>query len=104
MIRAWGCVVKTYYIYILANFKRTLYAGVTSNMAKRMWQHRNKAMPGFANKYNIDRLVYCETTLDPLVAIAREKQIKSWTREKKIALIETRNPYWKDLSKDFGLL
>jgi len=96
--------VKTYHVYILANFERALYVGITSNMEKRMWQHRNKAIPGFTQKYNIDRLVYCETTTDPRVAIAREKQIKSWKREKKSALIETINTYWKDLSRDLGLL
>ncbi len=88
-----------YYVYILTNRSRTLYVGVTSNLEKRALEHKQKLIPGFTAKYNIDRLVYYETTSDIRGAIAREKQIKGWRRAKKIALIETMNPQWEDLSE-----
>src|SRR5271169_5101915 len=89
---------KTYYVYILASKSRTLYTGVTNNLERRVVEHRRKLVPGFTARYNINRLVYFEVFHDVLDAIAREKQIKAWGRMKKIALIESTNRDWKDLS------
>jgi putative endonuclease len=90
--------LKTYYVYIMASKSRALYTGVTSNLERRVLQHRGKLLPGFTARYNINRLVYYEVFGEILAAIAREKQIKSWGRKKKIALIESMNRDWKDLS------
>ncbi|MBN1545094.1 MAG: GIY-YIG nuclease family protein [Syntrophaceae bacterium] len=87
-----------YYVYIMTNKSRTLYIGVTSNLENRVYQHKNKLVPGFTAKYNIKNLVYYEQTEDVLSAIAREKQIKGWLRSRKIALIESQNPDWVDLA------
>ena len=89
---------KNYYVYIMASASRTLYTGVTENLERRVLQHRRKLLPGFTARYNINRLVYYEVSGEVVAAIAREKQIKSLTREKKIALIESVNRDWKDLS------
>ena len=88
----------TYYVYILASRSRNLYIGVTNDIERRVYEHKKKLVPGFTTKYNIDRLVYFETTQDVEVAISREKQIKGWLRTKKISLIESMNPTWDDLS------
>ena len=94
--------MKQYYVYLMASFKQTLYIGVTNNLERRMYQHKNKVHPqSFTARYNIDRLVYYETFNDVRDALAREKQIKSWRREKKVALIEAENPRWKDLSLEW---
>ncbi len=93
--------MKNYYVYIMANASRTLYTGVTNNLERRVLQHRRKLMPGFTSLYNINRLVYFEVYGDIRVAIAREKQIKGLTRKKKIALIESTNRDWKDLSDEW---
>lgn len=90
--------MNQYYVYILTNRSRTLYTGVTNDLIRRVYEHKQKLVPGFTEKYNISRLVYFEETSDVRDAIAREKQIKGWTRAKKIALIESINPEWKDLS------
>jgi putative endonuclease len=90
-----------YYVYILANLSRTLYVGVTNNLERRMYEHKHKLMPGFTRKYNLTMLAYFETTPDVLAALAREKEIKGWRRERKVALIEANNPTWRDLSVDF---
>ena len=92
---------KEYYVYIMTNRSRTLYTGVTSDLMKRVHQHKQKRVPGFTSKYNIQYLVYYESTSSIYAAIEREKQIKGWIRAKKIALIESRNPEWKDLSEDW---
>ncbi|KJS16491.1 MAG: endonuclease [Peptococcaceae bacterium BRH_c4b] len=90
-----------YYVYILTNWSnKVLYTGVTNNLERRMYEHRNKLIPGFTEKYNVNKLVYCDSTIDVKTAIAREKQIKGWTRRKKIDLIESINPQWKDLSEN----
>jgi len=95
-------LMKHYYIYhIMANKSGTLYTGVTSDLERRVWEHKTKAIPGFTAKYNIDRLLYFEETGDVQAAIAREKQIKGWVRKKKIALLESVNPKWEDLSQDW---
>ena len=91
--------LKQYYIYIMTNKSRTLYTDVTNNLERRVSEHKQKLIPGFTSKYNITRLVYSEEFLDIRDAIAREKQIKGWLREKKIVLIESINPEWKDLSE-----
>ncbi|OGE76574.1 MAG: endonuclease [Candidatus Doudnabacteria bacterium RIFCSPLOWO2_01_FULL_48_57] len=78
-----------------------LYTGVTSGLVGRVWQHKQKLVEGFTKKYNINKLIYYEITESIASAIAREKQIKGWTRAKKIALIETMNPEWRDLSDEF---
>ena len=87
-----------YFVYIMTNLSRTLYIGITNNLERRVYEHKHKLIPGFTRSYNITRLVYFEVTPDARSAIAREKQIKGWTRAKKIALIESSNPTWQDLS------
>ncbi len=93
--------MKTYSVYIMASKSRNLYTGVTSNLQHRAWQHREKLLKGFSSKYNINRLVYYENFSGALAAIRREKQIKGWLRAKKIALIESVNRDWKDLSDNW---
>ena len=87
----------------MANKSKTLYTGMTNNIHKRVYQHKNKVYEGFTSKYNINKLVYFETTKDVNSAIIREKQIKGWNRQKKINLIESLNPEWKDLSEEWVL-
>jgi putative endonuclease len=88
-----------YWTYIASNRSKTLYTGVCNDLGRRMWQHKNHVVQGFTSKYRIDRLVYFESTDDVKAAISREKQIKGWRREKKIRLIESLNPGWRDLSE-----
>ena len=85
----------------MTNRSGTLYAGVTNHLQRRVYEHRHKLIPGFTAKYNITRLVYFEATSDVRSAIEREKQIKGWIRAKKIALIESANPNWEDLSAEW---
>ena len=92
---------RSYYIYIMTNQSDTLYTGVTNELTKRVYQYKNKLLPGFTPKYNITRLVYFEETNDVQAALAQEKQIKGWLRKKKVALIESVNPKWLDLSADW---
>jgi len=92
---------RTFYVYLLASKSRRLYVGVTNNLERRLFEHKSKQIDGFTKQYNIDRLVYFEQTTDILSAITREKQLKSWNRSKKIALIETVNPTWEDLSSEW---
>ena len=93
---------KQYFVYMLTNrWRNVLYTGVTNSLEKRVWQHKNKAVPGFTKKYNCDRLVYFESYGEIEQAIAREKQIKAWSRAKKDALIATLNPDWNDLASDW---
>ena len=90
---------KTYYIYIMTNKgNKVLYTGVTNNLERRVYEHKNKLVKGFTSQYNICKLVYFEQTNNVYEAICREKQIKGWLRIKKIKLIEKDNPAWKDLS------
>jgi putative endonuclease len=79
----------------------TLYIGITNNIKKRVYEHKKHLIPGFTDKYSVERLVYVETFGDALSAIAREKQIKRWRREKKVALIDSTNPKWVDLAADW---
>ena len=92
---------KTYYVYILTNRSKTLYTGVTGNLEQRVWQHKHHVFSGFTADYKIDRLVYFERYSSIHSAIAREKQIKGYTRLKKIALIVSQNPAWKYLSAEW---
>ena len=93
---------KTYYVYLLTNWNnQVMYVGVTSNLERRIYEHRNKLVDGFTKKYNVEKLVYFETTSDALAAIEREKQIKKWRREKKNQLVIEMNPEWKDLSLEW---
>lgn len=89
----------TYYVYILANNTNTvLYTGVTSNLIRRVWEHRQESDPqSFTSKYHVHRLVYFEETSDVRAAIEREKQIKGWNRARKNKLVEKKNPGWLDL-------
>lgn len=92
---------RHYYVYMLASKTRRLYVGVTNDLERRVWQHRTKALEGFTSRYNIDRLVWYESTGEVLAAIEREKEIKAWRREKKVRLIESENPGWTDLARDW---
>jgi len=93
--------MKTYYVYIMSSKTCTLYTGITNNIKKRVYEHKKHLIPGFTDKYSVERLVYVETFGDALSAIAREKQIKRWRREKKVALIDSTNPQWVDLAADW---
>jgi putative endonuclease len=85
----------------MTNKSGTLYTGATGDLARRVHEHRQRLIPGFTSRYGIDRLVYAEPFADARDAIAREKQIKGWLRARKIALIETANPDWRDLGEEW---
>jgi len=90
--------MKSYYVYILASKRNgTLYTGITNDLKRRLYEHKNNLIAGFTQKYNIHLLVYCERHDTPATAITREKQIKKWNRQWKINLIEKDNPNWVDL-------
>jgi len=90
-----------FYVYIMTNKKNgVLYTGVTNDLKRRIFEHKKKLIPGFTSKYNLFKLVYYEYYTDVNAAIDREKKIKGWLRIKKIKLIETMNPEWRDLGKD----
>ncbi|MBI1879181.1 MAG: GIY-YIG nuclease family protein [Chloroflexi bacterium] len=91
--------MNRYYVYIMTSPSGTLYTGVTNNLQRRVYEHKHKLNEGFSKKYNITRLVYYEETNDVRTALAKEKEIKGWLRRKKIALIESVNPKWQDLSE-----
>ena len=93
--------MNTYYVYIMTNPSRTLYTGITNDLVRRVDQHKRKVLGGFTQRYDPTRLVYYEETPDVHVAIAREKQIKGWLRARKIALVESMNPDWQDLSREW---
>ncbi len=89
---------KRYFTYIATNFHNTvLYTGVTDNLERRMYEHRNKTTPGFTSKYNVNKLIWYEEFSEPVDAISAEKKIKGWTRKKKLYLIKSLNPEFKDL-------
>ncbi|MBO5355423.1 MAG: GIY-YIG nuclease family protein [Clostridia bacterium] len=93
-------MAEKYYVYILTTtHNKMFYIGVTNDLCRRTTEHRNKATDGFTKKYNVHKPVYFEAYSDPRIAIKREKQLKRWNRQKKIALIESQNPDWKDLSE-----
>ena len=92
-------MVKRYYVYILTNWNnKVMYIGVTNNLERRIYEHKNKLVKGFTERYKVNKLVYVEETQDVSAAIAREKEIKSWRREKKNKLVGIINPSWEDLS------
>ncbi len=93
--------MRTYYVYIMTNHSHTLYTGMTNDLLRRVYEHKRGLIPGFTKKYKIKQLIYFEETDDVTVAIAREKQIKGWLRQKKIDLIESVNPTWDDLAIDW---
>jgi len=82
--------------------RSALYTGMTNHLERRVYQHKTKALPGYTSRYGVDCLVYFEETSDVLAAIAREKEIKGWTRARKIAIIESLNPEWRDLSETWS--
>ena len=91
-----------YFVYILTNWNDSvMYIGVTNNLKRRLYEHRNHLADGFTKKYNVHKLVYYEYTNDVRSALEREKQLKGWTRAKKNALVAKANPTWKDLSKEW---
>ena len=93
---------KSYYVYILASKRNgTLYIGVTNDLTRRMYEHKNGVIEGFTKKYDVHLLVYFEQTTDIQSAIQKEKQLKKWNRKWKLDLIEESNPTWKDLSIDW---
>jgi putative endonuclease len=94
--------MKTYWVYILASDSGVLYIGVTNHLARRVAEHKAKAVPGFTAQYNCDRLVWHEAFSNANEAIAAEKRIKGWRRSKKVALIVQKNPSWSDLSIVIG--
>src|SRR5579863_1255499 len=109
----WGAVLrrieimrkaKQFHVYIMTNRSRShvLYTGITGNLGRRVFQHKNKLVPGFTSRYNLTRLVYYECFVYPDAAIAREKEIKGWRRSKKIRLIESLNPHWHDLAESWA--
>jgi putative endonuclease len=92
---------QTFYVYIMTNRQRShvLYTSITGNLTRRIWEHKNKVVPGFTSRYNLTRLVYYERFFYPDAAINREKEVKGWRRSKKIKLIEFMNPHWHDLAE-----
>ena len=93
-----GKCMKSYCVYIMTGQSGVLYIGVTSDLERRVLEHKQKATPGFTARYNLTKLVYFEAFGDVRHAIARERELKGWLRKKKVALIESVNPEWKDLS------
>ena len=91
--------MKTFFVYIMASKSGTLYVGITSGIERRVYEHKNHLIDGFTDKYDACRLVYFEKLGDCFSAISREKQIKRWRREKKVKLIDSINPEWRDLSE-----
>ena len=91
-----------YYIYMITNKNNNvLYTGITNDLERRLYEHKNGLIKGFTSKYNVNKLVYFDHTTDVISAITREKEIKGWKREKKNKLVESINPEWKDLSEEF---
>ena len=92
----------SYFIYLLTNWKnKAIYIGVTNDLERRLYEHKNKLVKGFTEKYNVSKLVYFEETQDVTTAIDREKEIKKWRREKKDRLVNQTNPNWRDLSLEW---
>ena len=94
--------MRQFWVYILTSRSGVLYVGMTNDLERRLHEHKAKRVPGFSERYNVDRLVFYEAFPDAWSAIAAEKRIKGWKREKKVALIESQNPRWKDVSADWG--
>ena len=94
-------VMMDYYVYILGSRTGTLYVGMTNNIKRRVHEHKTHCVPGFTDRYRVDQLLYVERLNDPTAAIAREKQIKRWRREKKVKLVDSINPQWQDLATEW---
>ena len=95
-------IEKAYYVYLMTNWNnKVMYIGITNNLERRIFEHKQKVGQGFTEKYNINKLVYYEQTSDIIEALNREKEIKKWRREKKNRLVVKTNPIWRDLSEDF---
>ena len=93
---------RTYYVYLLTNWNnKVIYVGITNDLERRIYEHKEKFVKGFTEKYNVNKLVYYEQTPDINAALNREKEIKKWHREKKNRLVVNTNPLWRDLSEDF---
>jgi putative endonuclease len=92
---------KAYFCYMTASKSRVIYIGMTSSLRQRMWRHKTREFVGFTDRYNCDRLVWAEMFPDSYEAINRERQLKRWRREKKVALIEAENPKWDDLTAEW---
>ena len=92
---------KAYYFYLMASYRGALYEGVTNDLTRRAYEHKQKIVDGFTTRYNVTKLVYYEATDSFEAAIEREKQVTGWLRRKKVALIESVNPYWEDLAKEW---
>ena len=92
---------RAYYFYMMTSYRGALYAGVTNDLTRRVYEHQGKIVEGFTKKYNVTKLVYYEVADSIEAAIEREKQVKGWLRRKKVALIESMNPYWEDLAKEW---
>ena len=92
---------KRYFTYIMSNSSKTLYVGITNDLERRVWQHRQRSRNTFTGRYNVTMLVYLEEFADPATSISREKQLKGWTRRRKLELIATMNPDWIDLAADW---
>ncbi len=90
-----------FWVYIMASRSRVIYVGMTGNLDQRVWDHKTGAIEGFTRKYRCHRLVHCECFDDVRYAIAREKEIKAWRREKKVKLIKATNPTWEDLAAEW---
>jgi putative endonuclease len=93
---------RFYFTYILSNASMTLYVGMTNNLSRRFWEHINKIGSVFTSRYHFDRVVYFEQTTDVVGAIAREKQLKGWSRKRKIELVQRMNPKWIDLTAEWS--
>jgi putative endonuclease len=96
-----GMPPQRFFVYILASHSRVLYTGLTRDLVRRVYEHRQGRIPGFTRKYHVNRLVYFEETPSARSAITRERQIKGWSREKKLRLVESTNAGWLDLAKDW---
>ena len=95
-------IEKAYYVYLMTNWNnKVMYIGITNNLERRIFEHKQKVGQGFTEKYNINKLVYYEQTSDIIEVLNREKEIKKWRREKKNKLVVKTNPIWRDLSEDF---
>ena len=93
--------MNQYYVYILTNWNnKVMYIGVTNDLTRRVYEHKNKLVKGFTSRYNVNKLVYFEYTSDIKAAIEREKQLKGWIRKRKNELVEQFNPQWNDLSEE----
>ena len=91
-------MTRQYYVYIMASRGKTLYIGVTNDLERRVYEHKNGLIPSFTKKYKVTKLVYHEETSDIEAAITREKQLKGWRRSKKVTLVESVNPLWEDMA------